>query len=155
MLQGENMTVGQAIVEGTVSSMMVVFLHNTLYALIPYFFIIIAIVILDLVQGIRAAKKRKEEIRVSRAIRRTVSKLFEYVCWILFAGSLLTATSSQWLFYVILVIPFVTEFYSIITNYLFASGKKITGFNLWKIIGGKLGIELDDVKVEDIEEEVK
>lgn len=153
MLQGENMTAGQAIVQGTATGMMVVFLKDTVYTLIPYFFIIIAIVILDLVQGVRAAKKRKEEIRVSRAIRRTVSKLFEYVCWIIFAGSLLTATSSQWLFYVILVIPFVTEFYSIITNYLFASGKKITGLNLWKIFGNKIGIDLDDVKIEDIEED--
>lgn len=151
MLQGENMTVDQSIAQGAATSMMVLFIQNTIYSLIPYMFIIVTIVILDLVQGIRAAKKRREEIRVSRAIRRTVSKLFEYVCWIIFAGTLLTATGSQWLFYVILVIPFVTEFYSIITNYLFASGKKITGLNLWKIFGSKIGVDIDDVKIENID----
>ena len=153
MLQGEGMTTGQAIVEGTASAILLSFVQNTFYSLIPYMIVIVATVTLDLYEGVRASKKRGEEVRVSRAIRRTVSKLFEYCCWIVFAGSLMTATGSSWLFYVVLVIPFVTELYSIITNHLFARGKKITGLNLWKILGGKIGVDLDDVKVEPIEEE--
>lgn len=151
MLQSENMTAPQAIVQGTATSILILFFTQMLHLLIPYFIVLIAMVTLDLVEGIKASKKRNEEIRISRAVRRTVSKLFEYCCWIIFAGSLRVATGSVWLFVIILIIPLTIEICSIWTNYAFSRGKKITGLNLLKIFGKKIGADIEDIKIEDID----
>ena len=46
--------------------------------------------IADFKFGIEASKKRGETIRKSRAIRRTVNKMIDYICWILVATSFLS-----------------------------------------------------------------
>ncbi|MFI3286335.1 MAG: hypothetical protein R3Y08_06750 [Rikenellaceae bacterium] len=46
------------------------------------------LIVVDLRFGIRASRVRGENIRVSRAIRRTINKAVDYICWVLLAGSL-------------------------------------------------------------------
>lgn len=46
----------------------------------------VVLIVVDLIFGIENAKVHKEKIRRSRAIRRTVNKFIDYMCWILFAG---------------------------------------------------------------------
>jgi undecaprenyl pyrophosphate phosphatase UppP len=41
------------------------------------------LVFCDLRFGILAAKKRGEKIRKSRALRRTINKIVDYICWII------------------------------------------------------------------------
>ena len=43
------------------------------------------LVLVDLRFGLLAAKARKEEIRTSRAWRRTVNKMVDYLCWVTLA----------------------------------------------------------------------
>ena len=43
-------------------------------------------IIVDLIFGIENANAHNEKIRRSRAIRRTVNKFIDYMCWLLFAG---------------------------------------------------------------------
>ena len=52
--------------------------------------LIVAVVLVlgDLRFGIEAAKKRGETVRRSRAVRRTVNKLVDYLCWICIAWNL-------------------------------------------------------------------
>ena len=47
----------------------------------------LCLIIADFKFGIEASKKRGETIRKSRAIRRTVNKMIDYICWILVATS--------------------------------------------------------------------
>lgn len=46
------------------------------------------LIVADLRFGIRAARVRGEKIRPSRAVRRTINKAVDYICWILLAGSI-------------------------------------------------------------------
>ena len=45
--------------------------------------LVVIVVLVDLRFGLRAAKKRGERIRLSGALRRTTSKLVDYLCWIM------------------------------------------------------------------------
>ena len=47
----------------------------------------VCLIVADLKFGIEAARKRGEKIRTSRATRRSVNKLVDYICWILVAMS--------------------------------------------------------------------
>lgn len=155
MTFSEEISTSGAIAQGGVASVFIAFYHNSLQIMVPYVIVVFAVVVLDLIQGIKASIKRGEEIRVSRAIRRTVSKLFEYICWVVLATTLSLAVNWSALQYIILCIPLITEMISIVDNYLFSKGKKITGLNFWKIFGSKLGVDLDDVKIEDRKDEDK
>ena len=46
--------------------------------------LMLALVLLlaDLKFGVQAAKKRGEKIRRSRAVRRTINKFIDYICWL-------------------------------------------------------------------------
>lgn len=46
----------------------------------------VVLIIVDLIFGIENANAHKEKIRRSRAVRRTVNKFIDYMCWLLFAG---------------------------------------------------------------------
>ena len=54
--------------------------------MLPRIFLAVALVITDLRFGIKAAQKRGEIIRSSRACRRSLNKLFDYLCWITVAA---------------------------------------------------------------------
>lgn len=48
----------------------------------------IVLVVADLWYGISKARRRKEEVRISRAIRRTLIKIGDYICVIILAAVL-------------------------------------------------------------------
>lgn len=148
----EEVSTSGAIAQGGVASIFITFFYDALQIMIPYLIVTFAIVLLDCVYGIKAAKKRNEDIKVARAIRRTVSKTFEYVCWIIVAASLSLAVKWNPLQYIILSIPVGIEMLSIYQNYLFIKGKRIVGLNIFKIVGEKIGTDLSEVKIEDAEE---
>ncbi len=48
----------------------------------------VVLILADLRFGIRASRVRGDYIRASRAVRRTINKAVDYICWVLLAGSL-------------------------------------------------------------------
>jgi predicted branched-subunit amino acid permease len=50
--------------------------------LAPWLLFGMVLVLVDLRFGILAAKSRKEEIRLSRMLRRTINKMIDYLCWV-------------------------------------------------------------------------
>ena len=54
--------------------------------LLPFLMLALLLIIIDSRFGIQASKKRGETIRTSRAIRRAINKLVDYICWITLAG---------------------------------------------------------------------
>lgn len=53
--------------------------------LAPWLLLGMVLVLVDLRFGLLAAKARKEQIRPSRAWRRTLNKMVDYLCWVTLA----------------------------------------------------------------------
>lgn len=126
--------------------------------LLPFLLLAAVLVLVDLNFGIAAAKKRKatakkkcepfEEIRFSRAGRRTLNKITDYICWVTLAGLFGQAFGNilgiPALAAIILLVIYVLELSSCFSNYFEARGikKKV---NLWKFFEKKLDIiEIED-----------
>lgn len=93
-------------------------------------FLILAIILIlgDLRFGIAAAKKRGEHIRPSRAVRRSINKLVDYICWLSIATVVGVNFGSVFglplLSVIIMAVVCVIEMSSIIDNYLEYKGVK-------------------------------
>lgn len=128
----------------------------------PFLLLAAALVLVDLNFGVAAARKRKrdaikdgktyEHIRFSRAGRRTLNKITDYLCWVTLAGLFGQAFGHilgiPTLSAIILLVIYVLELSSCFSNYFEARGikKKV---NLWKFFEKKLDIieiEEDDNK---------
>lgn len=102
-------------------------------------FLILAIILIlgDLRFGIAAAKKRGERIRPSRAVRRSINKLVDYICWLSIATvvgiNFGTVFDVPLLSVIIMALVCIIELSSIIDNYLEYKGVK-KKVNLIKLI---------------------
>ena len=92
----------------------------------------------DLRFGISAARKRGETIRPSRAIRRTINKFVDYICWVSIAWVMGTAFGNQLgvplLAVIIMAVICAIELSSIFDNYCEYKGLK-KRFNIFKFLG--------------------
>lgn len=140
------------IAQGSTSAIFIAFLNSTLIEMTPYLIAAFALIITDLVFGVKAARKRGEDIRVSRGIRRTAGKAFEYFCWITIASTLTVAFEMKFIEFAILGLVMGIEIISVVGNWLFVHNKVIKGLNIFKIIGEKAGVDLSEVKIEEIKE---
>lgn len=108
--------------------------------LAPWLLMGLALCACDLRFGVLAARARGEEIRPSRAVRRTVNKVVDYLSWVTLA-ELASRT-----FGLALGVPVVSigtlfiiygiEFNSCMNNYFEYKGIK-GRFNLWKLMSKK------------------
>ena len=100
-------------------------------------------IIADAKFGIEAAKRRGEHIRRSRAIRRTVNKLIDYICWILVASSVGAAFGQPFgipiIPAIVLFVIYGCEINSCFNNYFEARGTKLR-INIFKWIKSKAPI---------------
>ena len=93
-------------------------------------FLILAVILIlgDLRFGIAAAKKRDEKIRPSRAVRRSLNKLVDYICWLSIATVVGVNFGSVFglplLSVIIMAVVCIIEMSSIIDNYLEYKGIK-------------------------------
>lgn len=118
-------TAGEAVSTGTATALLL-FCQNTLAEMLPLLIIAATIIVLDLIFGIKASKKRGDPIRISRAIRRTLGKMVEYFCWCLLASSIGVALRLPALETVIILVVIGIEIISIVQNWYFAKyGKKV------------------------------
>lgn len=126
--------------------------------LLPFLLLALVLVLVDLNFGVAAAKKRVkkakaagrecETVRFSRAGRRTLNKITDYICWVTLAGLFGHAFGNilgiPALSAAILLVIYVIELSSCFSNYFEARGinKRV---NLWKFFSKKLDI----IEVED------
>lgn len=153
MIFSDNVSAGELIVQGSVATTAVVFLQESVLNMIPYLFIALFLIIVDLYFGVKAAKKRGEKVRASRAFRRTMGKTMEYVCWVILSSSLSVAFHTVVIEWVVLGIVMGNELLSVLTNFFELHGYKIKGLNIFKIVGDKAGIDTSDVTIEKVEAE--
>ena len=135
------------LLQGGTSVVMTAFLYEVIADMLPFLIVAVIVILVDLIFGIRAAQYRKEEVRYSRAFRRTVSKIFEYVCWVTLSSSLAVAFKFPALEWIILGAVILNEIVSIASNWCVVHGIHIKGLNIPKLIGEKVGVDLSDVEI--------
>lgn len=120
--------------------------HLALWLLLGF-----VLVLVDLRYGILAARARGETIRFSRAWRRTINKMIDYLCWVTVAEMLsrtfAVSLGAPVVSMSILFIIYGIELSSCVNNYFEYKGSK-KRFNFWKFINRK---EIEEV-LEDPQE---
>ena len=125
ILADETTTAGTIVGTG-VSTTFLLFFEQSFQRMIPYIFICSIVILIDLIFGIKAAKKRGEDIRVSRAIRRTMGKATEYFCWSVLASTLAVATDIRIIETGLMLLVIGIELISVAQNwYFWKFGKKV------------------------------
>lgn len=119
------------------------------WLLLTAFFLTMA----DLKFGISAAKYRKEEVKRSRAVRRTLDKITNYCLWVILAYTFGEAFGKPFnvdlLPLLILLVIYGVELESIYVNYFAAKGKNVR-VNFLKFFGKKTDlIEIEEEKKDD------
>lgn len=108
------------------------------------------LIVVDLRFGVLAARRRGETIRTSRAVRRTLNKVIDYLCWILVAGAMGKAFGMPFevpvLPAIILLVIYGCEVNSCFSNYFESHGKRFR-VNVFRWFGKKADI----IEVEDKE----
>lgn len=136
------------IVEGGVSAALITVLQTAVLRMIPYAVPGLMLVVIDLVYGIKAARARGEQVRASTAIRRSVTKVFLYIAWLILATTISIAFHKEWLEWGVLALVYGNEFLSVIGNYLESKGLtfSIAAVYRWlvKFFAGKVGGEMSD-----------
>ena len=157
MTLAESNSTSATVAQGSVSVLAVTFLHDTFTLMFPFIFVAIILIFVDLFFGIAAARKRNETVRLSRAIRRTTNKLVEYACWIILAASLAVAFKTPSLNWIFLALVVGNEMISIITNWLFVRGKKVSGLPEFflKWLGDKTHTDTSSIKITEADEKVQ
>ena len=107
----------------------------------------LALVLADLKFGIDAARHRGEVIRKSRAVRRSINKVIDYLCWILVATSFGQAFGTPFgipvLPAVVLLVVYGCEINSCFNNYFEARGSRLR-INIFKWFKSKSDIIVPD-----------
>ena len=115
--------------------------------LAPWLLLGAVLVFVDLRFGLLAAKARQEEIRPSRAVRRTINKMIDYLCWVTLAE--VCSMTFDVTFGVpvvtiaILIIIYGIELNSCVNNYLEYKGVK-KRLNFFKLVGREDLLENDN-----------
>lgn len=107
----------------------------------------LALVLADLKFGIDAARHRGEVIRKSRAVRRSINKVIDYICWILVATSFGQAFGTPFgipvLPAIVLLVVYGCEINSCFNNYFEAHGSRVH-INIFKWFKSKNDIIVPD-----------
>lgn len=124
------------VLSGTAASLLSLFVEGWQNLLI-WLILSLVLIFADLRFGISAAKKRGEKIRPSRAIRRTINKFVDYLCWVCIAWVMGAAFGNQLgvpaLAVIIMAIICAIELSSIFDNYCEYKGLK-KKFNVFKFL---------------------
>lgn len=121
--------------------------------------LIVALVLIlgDLWFGIRASIKKGEKIRGSRAVRRTLNKMVDYICWVSISWVLGASFGNIFgvplLAAMIMVIVCTIELSSIFDNYFEYKGLK-KRFEPWNFILKVLRIPEIEESIKDKKEEI-
>lgn len=135
--------------EGMYSVILAGFLQESIGHIIPWLIVAFAVILCDLVVGIRKCLLMGEKVRFSSACRRTLGKCVSYFMFVIMVAVVDVAAHGggeidKWACLIVCLI----EFSSIMSNILKPKGYD---FNLGKLVAVVFGKKFD-VKKEDIEE---
>ena len=141
------------VIQGGAATVAVAFLRETLDIAFPFLAVAGVVILVDLYFGIRAASARGEQVRASRAIRRTAGKAAEYLSWVILGATLAIAFEWPPLSKVVIGFAIAIELLSIVSNWLETRGKRITGLEDFAkgIIKDRTGHDASMIRIEDAE----
>lgn len=117
------------------------------------------LIVTDLRFGIKAARQRGETIRFSRAGRRSLNKITDYICLLLLTASLekvFLPLDIPLLPAIVILVIYGFEISSIISNYFEGKGKSVkVKFNFLSLIGKQNLIEITEDSNETKENSVE
>ena len=158
MTTTDNSTI-TAVVSSGIASTAVVFFRQAVIDMIPWMIVAIPLIVLDLNFGIKAARFRGEQIRFSKAFRRTFGKTIEYAAWICFAATATLAFGYKWIEVVVLGAVILNEVASVIGNYFESKGLKLKWGNILNTLihffGKKHNVDTEGIDVNEMTEPVK
>lgn len=147
----EQSTMTETIIQNSTTAILSSIFYQALADSMIWLVVAAVVIVCDLFFGCEAARRRGERVRVSRAIRRTINKMCEYLCWVMLGITISIGFESEWLKYLIFAIIYGNELSSCLSNYFEAKGKRIS-VNLLSLLGRRLGIdELEECHIEDDE----
>jgi len=128
---------------------------ESLQSMLPWLIACVPLILLDLRWGVKAARHRHELVRVSKGIRATVGKAFEYVCWVSVSVLLAETFGKEWIEPLVLALVILNEFSSIVGNYMETKGYRLNRSEIWKALAkkGSDAVSLDLDTSELIEKE--
>lgn len=126
----------KSLISGTTATVLAPFVDGW-EKLTGWLIVAVVLIIADLNFGIKASKKRGDTIRRSKAWRRSMSKLVDYICWIAIAWVIGATFSSPFniplLPLIVMAFIYGIELQSIVDNYLEYKGIK-KRLNIFKLI---------------------
>ncbi|MFI3278737.1 MAG: phage holin family protein [Rikenellaceae bacterium] len=103
-------------VQGSAASVLAPFVYDSISVAIPFFVVALLLIILDLWLGIGAAIVRHEQILFTVAVRKTLSKVCEYICWVMLAATISIAFACDYVRYSIMAFVLILESVSLLRN---------------------------------------
>lgn len=122
------------ITKNTIAVFLVTFFSQILADWATWYLISLSFVLGDLVMGIHAARYRGERIRFSKAGRRTIAKMIEYLCLTLITIIVANICDVEWVKPAVFYLIFAFEGSSILSNFFAARGYDLQ-LNLFSILG--------------------
>lgn len=146
----------QHVVTGGFSALAGSFIQESLSHMIPWLIVSCAVILCDLLFGIRKCMLLGEKIRFSKALRNTMGKMVTYFAFVCMVCMVNVAAGNQWQIekFACLLVCFI-EFCSIISNILKPKGYSLDVKEVFKLFVGKAAdiskTELDEIiKEEDM-----
>ncbi len=105
-------------------------MQQLIYDMRWFLLLCVVLIIADLKFGIENSQAHGETIRTSRALRRTVNKLIDYLCWLMFSAVFAEAFAVPFGIEImpvaacVMLIACINEIDSIMQNYHAARGKE-------------------------------
>lgn len=136
--------------EGGYSVILAGFLQESIGHIIPWIIVAFAVILCDLVVGIRKSLMMGEEVRFSSACRRTLGKCVSYFMFVIMVAAIDVAahgggTIDKWACLAVCLI----EFSSIMSNILKPKGYDVNFAKLIALVFGKK-FEMSKKEIEDV-----
>lgn len=136
--------------EGGYSVILAGFLQESIGHIIPWIIVAFAVILCDLVVGIRKSLMMGEEVRFSSACRRTLGKCVSYFMFVIMVAAIDVAahgggTIDKWACLAVCLI----EFSSIMSNILRPKGYEVNFAKLIALVFGKK-FEMSKKEIEDV-----
>ena len=115
------------------------FLGEMLEHMVPWLIASAAVIVCDLAFGLRKSMMMKEEVRVSKAVRRTMGKMVTYFAFVCMVCAVEVAAGSEYGIdkWACLLVCFI-EFCSIVSNILKPKGYTFNLRRLFALLAGKV-----------------
>lgn len=152
----DNPTTTSVVLQSSMTVTFTAFFRDTIQTMIPFVCVVAVAIAVDLYLGICVSRRRGEQIRLSRAIRRTLTKMVEYTGIVTLGATAAVAFDYDLIKYAVNGLALAAEMWSILSHFAELRGYCVNGKGLMKALivatGQKIGIDLSGITIEKQDE---